>query len=82
MKAPMKKTLVLLLAAVAVTSAQAEPLSVLFVGNSYTFGRVDPVMSYNSANVRDLTAQMWLDNAAGSNAFEPHPWSGVAGIFK
>jgi hypothetical protein len=35
---------------------------VLFVGNSYTFGRVDPVMSYNAANVdrphvRDVARQ-------------------------
>ncbi len=35
--------------------ALAEPVSVLFVGNSYTFGRVNPVLSYNAANVRDLT---------------------------
>src|SRR4029434_177919 len=28
---------------------------VLFVGNSFTFGRVDPVMSYNAAGVTDLT---------------------------
>ncbi len=62
--------------------AQAEPMQVLFVGNSYTFGRVDPVMSYNAANVRDLTAPMAAANPAGSNAFEPHPWGGVAGIFK
>jgi hypothetical protein len=27
--------------------------SYLFVGNSFTFGRVDPVMSYNSDNVRE-----------------------------
>ena len=27
--------------------AYAAPISILFVGNSYTFGRVDPVMSYN-----------------------------------
>lgn len=39
--------------------ASAAPVSVLFVGNSYTFGRVDPVMSYNTANVRDLTHPMW-----------------------
>lgn len=56
--------------------------SILFVGNSYTFGRVDPVMSYNAANVTDLTAAMWAANPTGSNAFEPHPWGGVAGIFK
>ncbi len=35
--------------------AGAEPFSVLFVGNSYTFGRVDPVLTYNAAKVRDLT---------------------------
>jgi hypothetical protein len=33
----------------------AAPISILFVGNSYTFGRLDPVLSYNAANVRDLT---------------------------
>ena len=35
--------------------AFAAPTSILFVGNSYTFGRVDPVLTYNAANVRDLT---------------------------
>ena len=69
-------------ALLACAAAQADPISVLFVGNSYTFGRVDPVMSYNAANVRDLTAPMAAANATGSNAFEPHPWGGVAGIFK
>jgi hypothetical protein len=63
-------------------AAAAAPTSVLFVGNSYTFGRVDPVMSYNAANVRDLTYAMWIANSSGSNAFEPHPWGGVPGIFK
>jgi len=55
---------------------------VLFQGNSYTFGRVDPVMSYNTANVTDLTAAMWLADATGSNADEPHPWGGIPGVFK
>jgi hypothetical protein len=36
-------------------TASAAPISVLFVGNSYTFGRLDPVLTYNAANVRDLT---------------------------
>jgi hypothetical protein len=35
--------------------ASAATTSILFVGNSYTFGRVDPVLTYNSAYVRDLT---------------------------
>ncbi len=78
----MKKLFALLATAIAVSAAQATPTSILFVGNSYTFGRVDPVMSYNAANVNDLTKSMWTNNSSGSNAFEPHPWGGVAGIFK
>lgn len=75
--------LTLALAALALhAAAHAAPTSILFVGNSYTFGRVDPVMSYNAANVRDLTAPMDAVNNTGSNPFEPHPWGGVAGIFK
>jgi hypothetical protein len=66
----------------AATAAQAESLSILFVGNSYTFGRVDPVMSYNFDNVRDLTEAMFNTNPAGSNLFEPRPWGGVPGIFE
>jgi len=64
-------------------AVSVEPISILFVGNSYTFGRADPVMSYNAANVRDLTAptQPGFGNTAASNAFEPHPWGGVPGIF-
>jgi len=60
----------------------AAPISILFVGNSYTFGRVDPVLSYNAANVHDLTAAMNAANSSGSNVYEPHPWGGVAGLFK
>jgi hypothetical protein len=60
----------------------AAPIEILFVGNSYTFGRVDPVMSYNAANVHDLTAGFQALNSAGTNPWEPHPWGGIAGIFK
>ena len=59
--------------------------SILFVGNSYTFGRVDPVMSYNSDHVRDLTAPVpgtTFANTTGSNPYEPHPWGGVPGLFE
>ncbi len=52
----MRLRLFFLLAACAAEAVAAEPpISVLFVGNSYTFGRVDPVLTYNAANVRDLT---------------------------
>ncbi|MBK4216513.1 VPLPA-CTERM sorting domain-containing protein [Paracoccus caeni] len=66
-------------------SAMAAPVDILFVGNSYTFGRVDPVMSYNAENVTDLTSPErggTFTDTTGSHAFEPHPWGGVAGIFK
>jgi hypothetical protein len=62
--------------------AHADPIKILFVGNSYTFGRVDPVMSYNAANVHDLTAAFEAADSAGTNSYEPHPWGGVPGIFK
>lgn len=68
--------------AFAAASASAAPIQILFVGNSYTFGRVDPVMSYNSANVHDLTAAFNAASSTGSNPWEPHPWGGIAGIFK
>jgi len=58
------------------------PVEILFVGDSYTFGRVDPVMDYNTANVHDLTAAFDAADPTGTNAYEPHPWGGVPGIFK
>lgn len=70
----------------------ADAISILFVGNSYTFGRVDPVQSYNAANVHDLTAAFNAVSHTGTNSypvgstaggwFEPHPWGGVPGVFK
>jgi len=44
-----------LVAALAAGPAAADPVTILFVGNSYMFGRLDPVLTYNAANVRDLT---------------------------
>jgi hypothetical protein len=83
--------LLALLAAAPLTQA-ADPVAILFVGNSYTFGRVDPVMSYNAAQVHDLTAGFNALNPVGTNSypigtpgqgwFEPHPWGGVPGVFK
>lgn len=64
------------------TTAAAAPISILFVGNSYTFGRVDPVMRFNAANVHDLTAGFYAADPAGANPWEPHPWGGVPGLFK
>jgi hypothetical protein len=73
-------------------SFSGDPVSVLFVGNSYTFGRVAPVLNYNAAAVHDLTAAFndisptgtnsYPIGTAGKPSFEPHPWGGVPGIFK
>ena len=71
-----------LASACSLTPAHADPVRILFVGNSYTFGRIDPVMSYNAANVHDLTAPFYAVNQSGTNPWEPHPWGGVPGIFK
>lgn len=68
--------------AAASAAPASTPIEILFVGDSYTFGRVDPVMSYNAANVHDLTAAFNAADSTGTNAFEPHPWGGVPGIFK
>ncbi len=62
----MTKIATILLASAIAGAAQATPVSILFVGNSYTFGRTplnpdgtlntaNNVLTYNSANVRDLT---------------------------
>jgi len=69
-------------------AALAQPTAILFVGNSYTFGRVDPVMSYNAGSVDDMTRPRPdlpgapFTDTSGTNPWEPHPWGGVPGIFK
>ena len=75
-------TLAVALLALAGTARADDPIKILFVGNSYTFGRADPVMSYNAANVHDLTAGYYALNQSGTNPWEGHPWGGVPGIFK
>lgn len=86
MKFPISKALPIALAALAaVSSATAAPTSILFVGNSYTFGRTDgslnpdgtlnltnQVLTYNAANVRDLSAPRGPDLVVGgTNASTP-----------
>jgi hypothetical protein len=78
----------LLMIGAATPALAAEPIRMLFVGNSYTFGRVDPVMSYNAANVDDMTRprpdlpEPNFTDTVGTRAWEPHPWGGVPGILK
>lgn len=49
------KRLALCVALLACAAAHAQPTEILFVGNSYTFARVAPMLNYNAANVTDLT---------------------------
>ena len=67
------------------SALHAAQVSVLFVGNSYTFGHHDPALSYNSANVRDMTApvpETSFADLTGARPYQPHPWGGVPGIFE
>jgi hypothetical protein len=90
----MKRFAVLAIAVAAALPAAAVPISILFVGNSYTFGRLDPVLTYNAANVRDLTkpqgplvvgstsATPKFSDVTGTNSYGPgmiNPTTGVQG---
>ncbi len=59
----------------------AEPVRILFVGNSFTYTR-PPALQYNVENVTDLNLQNSIDLPEGGNPDLPQPWGGVAGIFK
>ncbi|HEY4139067.1 MAG TPA: hypothetical protein VGN65_11470, partial [Casimicrobiaceae bacterium] len=84
----MHRAILLTLLTLAAAAAHAASQSIVFVGNSYTFGRVDPVMSYNIASVDDMTRPRPdlpdpnFTDTTGANVYEPHPWGGVPGIFK
>ncbi len=88
MRVPFRSCLIAATLAWPVFAVAADPVSILFVGNSYTFGRVDPVMSYNAGRVDDLTRPRPdlpdpnFTETAGTRVWEPHPWGGVPGIFK
>ncbi len=63
-------------------AAAATPTRVLFVGDSFTFGRVDPVMHFAAGTVHDLTAGFAAADPRGTHPWEPHPWGGVPALFK
>jgi hypothetical protein len=66
----MKRSGAILFAAIAFPPlALAAPISVLFVGNSFTFARVAPALQYNAANVHDLTAAFNAVDPSGTNSF-------------
>jgi len=83
-------TTTLLLAALGVflappptAQAQAKPTRILFVGNSFLHGKYEPVLNYNSANVKDENfGRPAGDPRAEPTDKEPGPWGGIPGIFK
>ena len=81
----MRRTLAAAVLCTAPLSLHAAPVTVLFVGNSFTFANNNPAMHYNAGAVRDMTAPVpgtSFENTDGSRPYQPHPWGGVPGIFK
>lgn len=66
---------------VAIATAHAEEISILFVGNSFTYTR-PPALQYNIENVEDMNYPNFLNNPTGSDPDLPQPWGGVPGIFQ
>ncbi len=62
-------------------SAAAQPVSILFVGNSFTYTR-PPALQYNIENVVDLNYDNFLTKPLGSEPETPQPWGGIPGIFE
>ncbi|RZK24349.1 MAG: hypothetical protein EOO56_01765 [Hymenobacter sp.] len=59
-------------------AAQAQ-VHVLFVGNSFTHGKIDSVRLYNAANVTD---ENYGQTGARAESGYTGPWGGIPGIFK
>ena len=63
--------------------AKPAPTRILFVGNSFLHGKYEPVLNYNSANVKDENyGRQAGDPRAEPTDKEPGPWGGIPGIFK
>ena len=62
-------------------AAFAQPLSILFVGNSFTYTR-PPVLQYNVENVVDLNYANFLASPEGSDPALPQPWGGIPGVIE
>ena len=86
----MKRLATLALVVITASQAAAAPTSILFVGNSYTFGRTDgslnpdgslnltnQVLTYNAGNVRDLTAPRGNGVLQSVNPSSAPPYTGA-----
>ncbi|RAK70442.1 DUF4886 domain-containing protein [Hymenobacter edaphi] len=67
----------------AAPAAPPRPVVILFVGNSFTHGKYQPVLQYNAAGVTDENHNLPAGNPRRPRyAHEPGPWGGIAGIFQ
>ncbi len=81
------------LAALSTGTAHASPIDILFLGNSFTHGKYDPVRTYNAGfgtgtgNVHDVncltaaTCSSAETTPPAQGVFESGPFGGIPGIF-
>jgi hypothetical protein len=77
----MKRLAALLASLVSVAAFAAEPLQILFVGNSFTYTR-PPALSYNHESVADLTYAYSLATPGDGDPELPQPFGGIPGIIE
>ena len=77
----MKRIAALLASLVASAAFAAEPLQILFVGNSFTYTR-PPALAYNAENVVDLTYPYNLATPGDEDPALPQPWGGIPGLIE
>jgi len=75
------KRIAALLASLVSVAAFAEPLQILFVGNSFTYTR-PPALSYNYESVADLTYAYSLATPGDGDPALPQPFGGIPGIIE
>jgi len=75
----MRKLTALLASLVSAAAIAAEPVSILFVGNSFTYTR-PPALGYNADSVVDLTYAYSLATPGDGDPALPQPFGGVPGL--
>ena len=75
------KRLAALLFSLASAVSFAEPVQILFVGNSFTYTR-PPALSYNYGSVADLTYAYSLATPGDGDPALPQPFGGIPGIIE
>lgn len=80
----MKQVVVIIFCSVSI--AFSKPVEILFVGDSFTHGKYEPVLQYNNQThpngITDLNYGLPPSNPRHeSHPDEPGPWGGIPGIF-